>query len=152
MSDTMLTEKKTTEKPLGILGSALKMVKGENTAQLMENFTAEMTLVAEGLCEDQSRLHRDVERMVTEQDQRVQRLESSLELMETSLDEERSARDRDLTEMRQRLAVLERQAGKAQVREKEKEKKRGNIIKDLTVLVAIAAGAWVIVTIINKFF
>ncbi len=152
MSDTMLTEKKTTEKPLGILGSALKMVKGENTAQLMENFTAEMTLVAEGLCEDQNRLHRDVERMVTEQDQRVQRLESSLELMETSLDEERSARDRDLTEMRQRLAVLERQAGKAQVREKEKEKKRGNIIKDLTVLVAIAAGAWVIVTIINKFF
>lgn len=152
MSDTMLTEKKTTEKPLGILGSALKMVKGENTAQLMENFTAEMTLVAEGLCEDQSRLHRDVERMVTEQDQRVQRLESSLELMETSLDEERSARDRDLTEMRQRLAVLERQAGKVQVREKEKEKKRGNIIKDLTVLVAIAAGAWVIVTIINKFF
>lgn len=152
MSDTMLTEKKATEKPLGILGSALKMVKGENTAQLMENFTAEMTLVAEGLCEDQSRLHRDVERMVTEQDQRVQRLESSLELMETSLDEERSARDRDLTEMRQRLAVLERQAGKAQVREKEKEKKRGNIIKDLTVLVAIAAGAWVIVTIINKFF
>ena len=152
MSDTMLTEKKATEKPLGILGSALKMVKGENTAQLMENFTAEMTLVAEGLCEDQNRLHRDVERMVTEQDQRVQRLESSLELMETSLDEERSARDRDLTEMRQRLAVLERQAGKAQVREKEKEKKRGNIIKDLTVLVAIAAGAWVIVTIINKFF
>ena len=45
---------------------ALKLVKGENTAKLIEDFTAEMTLVAEGLCEDQSKLRREVDKMITE--------------------------------------------------------------------------------------
>ena len=35
--------------PKKLWDGALKMVKGENTAQLVEQFTAEMTLVAEGL-------------------------------------------------------------------------------------------------------
>ena len=48
-----MTEEKTlTEKPKKTLwDGALKMVKGENTNQLIEQFTAEMNLVAEGLCE-----------------------------------------------------------------------------------------------------
>ena len=52
-------------------------------------------------------------------------------------------------ELRNRLAALEKQASHKPVKEKTR---RGNIIRDLTVLVAIAAGAWIIVTIINKFF
>ena len=43
-------------KPKKIWNDALKAVKGENTNQLIEQFTAEMTLVAEGLCEDQNKL------------------------------------------------------------------------------------------------
>ena len=47
------------------------------------------------------------------------------------------------------LATLEKKLPKEASKEK---KKAGSIIRDATWLVAIAAGAWVIVTIINKFF
>ena len=53
-----MAEEKTktlTEKPKKLWDGALRMVKGENTASLIEQFTSEMTLVAEGLCEDQSK-------------------------------------------------------------------------------------------------
>ena len=139
----------TAEKPKKIWDGALKMVRGENTAQLIENFTAEMTLVAEGLCEDQSTLRRDVDKMITEEDRRIQALQTQVDAAETSLEEERRAHDRDVTELRNRLAALEKQASQKPAKEKAR---RGNIIRDLTILVAIAAGAWVIVTMINKFF
>ena len=150
---TELAEKKPVpiqEKPKKIWDGALKMVRGENTAQLIENFTAEMTLVAEGLCEDQSNLHRDVDKMINEEDRRIQAIQTQVEAAETSLEEERRAHDRDITELRNRLAALEKQAtNKPAVQEK---KHKGSIIRDLTGLVAVAAGAWIIVTVINKFF
>ena len=145
-----MEEEKTlaTEKPkkTTLWDGALKMVKGENTNQLIEQFTAEMTLVAEGLCEDQTKLRREVDDMTTQEDRRIQKLESRISLLETSLEEERKAHDRDLTELRSRLSPLEKQSSKTVVKEK---KKAGSIIRDLTWLVGIAAAAWVIVTIIN---
>ena len=145
----MPEEKTLTEKPKKLWDGALKMVKGENTNQLIEQFTAEMTLVAEGLCEDQTRLRQEVDGMVTQEDKRIQKLESRIDLLETSLEEERKAHDRDLTELRNRLSPLEKQAAKAPAKER---KKAGSIIRDLTWLVGIAAAAWIIVTIINVFF
>lgn len=144
----MTDEKTLTEKPkkTTLWDGALKMVKGENTNQLIEQFTAEMTLVAEGLCEDQTKLRREVDSMMTQEDQRIQKLESRIDLLETSLDEERKAHDRDLTELRGRLSALEKQASKTPQKEK---KKAGSIIRDLTWLVGIAAAAWVIVTIVK---
>ena len=147
---TELTAKTTTaEKPKELWDGALKMVRGDNATQLMENFTAEMTLVAEGLCEDQSTLRKDVDRMITEEDRRIQALQTKVDAAETSLEEERKAHDRDVTELRNRLAALEKKANAKPAKEKSR---KGTVIRDLTVLVAIAAGAWVIVTIINKFF
>ena len=128
---------------------ALKMVKGENTSQLIEQFTAEMTLVAEGLCEDQTRLRREVDDMTTQEDKRIQKLESRIALLETSLEEERKEHDKVVTELRNRLSPLEKQAAKTPAKDR---KKAGTIIRDLTWLVGIAAGAWIIVTIINVFF
>lgn len=143
----MPEEKTLTEKPKKTLwDGALKMVKGENTNQLIEQFTAEMTLVAEGLCEDQTKLRREVDEMTTQEDRQIQKLESRIDLLETSLEEERKAHDKDVTELRNRLSPLEKQASKAPVKEK---KKAGTIIRDLTWLVGIAAAAWVIVTVIN---
>ena len=144
-------EKTLTEKPkkTNLWDGALKMVKGENTNQLIEQFTAEMTLVAEGLCEDQTKLRKEVSDQFTQEDRRDQKMDSRIGLLESSLDEERAAHDRDLTELRNRLAALEKQAKQAPAREK---KKAATIIRDLTWLVGIAAAAWVIVTIINKFF
>ena len=101
---TGLAEKNTSvEKPKKIWDGALKMVRGENTAQLIENFTAEMTLVAEGLCEDQSTLRREVNKMMTDEDRRIQSLQTRIDETETSLEEERKAHDQDITEMRNRL-------------------------------------------------
>ena len=139
-----LTEKQ--QKKPTLWDGALKMVKGENTNQLIEQFTAEMTLVAEGLCEDQTKLRREVDDLTTQEDRRIQKLESRIDLLETSLDEEKKAHDRDVTELRNRLSSLEKQASKAPAKEK---KKAGTIIRDLTWLVGIAAAAWVIVTVIN---
>ena len=149
MADEMTTQTKPKPK---LWDGALKMVKGENTTQLIEQFTAEMTLVAEGLCEDQSKLRKDTERMMTEEDQRIQKLQSTIDMLETTIEEERRQRDQELTETRNRLAALEKKAAQAEKTEKtqtkEKEKKR-NWIRDLTVLVGIAAGAWVIVTLLQ---
>jgi len=141
------------EKPKKLWDGALKMVKGENTTQLIEQFTSEMTLVAEGLCEDQSKLRREVDSIITEEDKQIQKLQTKIDQMETLLDEERTAHDRDLTELRTRLASLEKKMPKEASKEASKEKKKaGSIIRDATWLVAIAAGAWIIVTILNKFF
>ena len=68
---------------------------------------------------------------------------------ESVKEEERKAHDRDVTELRNRLAALEKKANSSTRNVKEKPRK-GNIIRDLTVLVAIAAAAWVIVTLVNK--
>ena len=143
---TLTAEK--TKKPT-LWDGALKIVKGENTNQLIEQFTAEMTLVAEGLCEDQTKLRREVDGLMTQEDQRIQKLESRISLLETSLEEEKKAHDKDLTELRSRLSPLEKQAAKTPTKDR---KKAGTIIRDLTWLVGIAAGAWVIVTILNVFF
>ena len=143
-------EKALTEKPKKTLwDGALKMVKGDNTNQLIEQFTAEMTLVAEGLCEDQNKLRRETDELMNQEDRRIQKLESRIDFLETALEEERKAHDNDLTELRSRLAPLEKAAAKQPAKEK---KKTGTIIKDLTWLVGIAAAAWVIVTILNVFF
>ena len=141
---TLTAEK--TKKPT-LWDGALKMVKGENTNQLIEQFTAEMTLVAEGLCEDQTKLRKEVDGLMTQEDKRIQKLESTINLLETSFEEERKNHDQDVTELRNRVSQLEKQA---KVTAKDKKKSR-TIIRDLTWLVGIAAAAWVIVTIINAF-
>ena len=142
---TLTAEK--TKKPT-LWDGALKMVKGENTNQLIEQFTAEMTLVAEGLCEDQTKLRKEVDGLMTQEDKRIQKLESTINLLETSLEEERKNHDQDVTELRNRVSQLEKQAKTAG---KDKKKSR-TIIRDMTWLVGIAAAAWVVVTIINTFF
>ena len=125
--NTNLTEKTAVaEKPKKIWDGALKMVRGDNSAQLIENFTAEMTLVAEGLCEDQSKLRKEVDGMMTQEDQRIQKLQSTIDLLETTLEEERTSHDRDVTELRNRLAALEKKANKTPVKEK---RKAGNLSK-----------------------
>ncbi len=141
------------QKPRKLWDGALKMVKGENTTQLIEQFTAEMTLVAEGLCEDQSKLRQEVDGLTREEDRRIQKLEARIALLETALEEERKARDQDLTESRNRLAALEKKASAQdaarEARNAQKEKKKGSWLRDAIWLVGIAGGSWVLVTLLN---
>ena len=123
-------------------------VSGKEYRCHIEDFTAEMTLVAEGLCEDQSKLRREVDKMITDEDRHIQKVESKIDLVEKTVDEEKNAVDQTITELRNRIAVLEKKTSK----ESSKIKNSRSIVRDLTWLVGIAAGAWVLVTIIQKFF
>lgn len=136
-------------RPKKLWNDAIRTIKGENTVQLMEDFTSEMTLVAEGLCEDQNKLRGEVNHLLGEEDQRIQRLESRISVTESSLEEQQRENDRIVTELRNRLAVLE----KAQAREagarKEKTKER-NRIRDITILIVTAAIAIIAVALVIK--
>lgn len=143
----MSEHKSLIDKPKKALTEALHSVKGENTSKLIEEFTAEMTLVAEGLCEDQQQLHRQLESRDTRFDERFQGLDSHIEMLEKQLDDERHEHDKSLTELRNRLAFLEKQNT---ANSKNEKKRKTSIIKDLTVLVSIIAVAWITVTLISK--
>jgi predicted RNase H-like nuclease (RuvC/YqgF family) len=141
-------------KPKKIWNDALRMVKGEDSTQLMESFTAEMTLVAEGLCEDQNRLRGEVSRMMNEEDRRLQKNESHLQELEQTLEEQQREHDRTLTELRNRIAALEKQLSR-ESRERQSElarkgKKERNRIRDLTILICVAAVAAIAVLLVWK--
>lgn len=146
-----MTEEKNVSKPMQLWNSAVKVVKGENTAQLVEQFTAEMTLVAEGLCEDQAKLRRAAEELRTAQEQSEQRLDSRMEALDTALRENQRETDRRLDEMARRLNALESRQAAKEARGRESKRRDAGLIRQLTVLVSIVAGAWVLVTILNLF-
>ena len=150
--ETTLTERTETqpaEKPRKIWSGALKMVRGESAAKLIENFTSEMTLVAEGLCEDQSKLRREVDHMQSEEDRRIQRLESKIDMVDSSLDEEKTAHDEALTELRGRLAALEKKASK-EAGKKDRKGER-NRIRDLTWLIGVTGVVVICILLIRHF-
>lgn len=139
-----MSEQKNVSKPLQLWNSAVKAVKGENTGALVEQFTAEMTLVAEGLCEDQARLRQMVEDMRREQDTANQSLRSEQSALETTLQEQQRDIDRKLNDMERRLSALEKS--------KPQPKKQRNILSQVTVLVSIVCATWMMVTLIKLFW
>ena len=143
-----MTENKNVSAPRRMLDSALRMVKGDNTTQLMEQFTAEMTLVAEGLCEDQSKLRAEAENLGRELDRRTQHIESEQQAQETALRETQQALERRLDALESRAAALEEQL---RARQKPDRPPRQKLLSQLTVLVGIVCGSWVLVTILNLF-
>ncbi len=133
-------------KPKKIWNDALKAVKGENTNQLIEQFTAEMTLVAEGLCEDQNKLRGEVDKMITEEDKRIQKQSSRIDILEKAAEEERKEQDRIVSEFRNRLASLEKQAAK----NTGKKEKKGNIFRNICITVVVTAIAVIAVVLVVK--
>lgn len=144
----MSEEQKTPSKPRQLWNSAVKAVKGESTEQLVEQFTAEMTLVAEGLCDDQGRLRKEVTALRTDYDRLEQRLQSEQQAQESTLMETQRDIDRRLDEVMRRLAALEK-AQNARQQKEAKGKRPQNLISQLTVLAGIIAGAWILVTVLN---
>ena len=134
------------KKPRTLWESALKVVKGDSAEQLVEQFTAEMTLVAEGLYDDQARLKREVELLRQEQDRLSQRLQSDTQAQEASLMEAQRDIDRRLDEFSRRIAAMEAKAAA-----KPKKGKWDTLMGQATVLACIVCGSWVLVTILNLF-
>ncbi len=139
-----MSEEKTVSKPRQLWSSALKAVKGDSTQQLVEDFTAEMTLVAEGLCEDQARLRQAVEDVRREQDRAAQHVDSELQAIESSLQEAQRDTERRLNELSRRVSALE---SKTPTR----RGSQAGLMRQVTVLVGMVCITVLLVTVL-KFF
>ena len=124
------------------MNGVLSPLKGKDMGQMVETFTSEMTLVAEGLSEDQQRLSQETERLSAQQTELEQRLLDGLHDADVSVGE-----------MRREIASLRTRLEKAEKLIQEKKLKRVDgftaMLRQATWLVAIGAGAWIIVTVIN---
>lgn len=126
-----------------LIGKTLAPLKGGDTAQMIEDFTAEVSLVTEGLSEDQERISRLIDNVAAQQTTFENDIESQLE----------QVRD-DLKGTEKRFKELEGKLSKVEklVQEKKIKKVEGwtGFVHALTWLIGIAAGAWIIVTVLNK--
>lgn len=139
-----ITEEKT-NKP-SLWNQALKVVKGDSTTELVEQFTQEMTLVAEGLCEDQARLRKAVDGLIRESEGQRNKAEQDYDDLLRRLEAGQKETSKRLDELGKRLSALEKPAAKP---------KRGwfgpDMIGRITLLAAIVCGTWVLVTLLKLF-
>ena len=127
------------------MNGVLSPLKGKDVGQMVEEFTSEMTLVAEGLSEDQQRLSQQTERLSAQQTELEQRMLDGFHDTDVTAKE----MSREIDSLRSRLEKAEKQ-----LQEKKAKKSDGlaAILRQATWLVGIGAGAWIIVTIINAVF
>ena len=126
------------------MNGVLSPLKGKDIGQLVEDFTAEMTLVAEGLSEDQHKLSQVTERLSAMQTELEQRMLDGFHDAGVTHDETRS----EIKDLRSRLERIEKQLDKKELKTKKSDGITG-MLRQATWLVAIASGAWIVVTIIN---
>lgn len=143
----LLTEERNQGKP-SLWNQALKVVKGDSTSELVEQFTQEMTLVAEGLCEDQVRLRKAVDGLIRETDGQRTKSEQDYQDILRQIAEGQKDTSRRLDELSRRIAVLEKPAPKQKTG---KFSLGADMISRLTLLAGIVCGTWLIVTILNLF-
>ena len=103
-----------------------------------------MTLVAEGLSEDQEKLTRENEKLAAQQTQLEQQMLDGLHDADVTADE-----------LRKQLNALEKRLDKAEklIQDKKVKKVEGftGLLRQATWLAAVIVGGWIIVTIINFF-
>ena len=129
---------------------ALHAVRKDSTASLVEDFTSEMTLVAEGLYEDQNKLRSSVDELSARQDRSQERLDSRLQALENQLDAQQRSTDEQLGELKRRLQAMESRLPEPGKRGK-LSALSGGFMHQLVWIVAIGAGAWVLVTFMQLF-
>lgn len=112
--------------------------------QLIEDFTSEMTLVAEGLSEDQARLSKAQENLSAQQTVSEEALRAGMRECSEALKQENERMDK----LEKQFAQLQKQ-----VADKKIKKIDGltGLLRQATWLAAIAAGAWIVVTILRFF-
>ena len=148
----MSEEEKDVSVPRKIWNSALKTVKGDSTQALVENFTAEMTLVAEGLCEDQAKLRSQVESLENGQDRDRQSLRAEIEALETAMREQQRDTDEKLRVLTDRADALERAVQKSNGKKGKKSLFGLGWLPQVIILAAIVCGSWVLVTLMQGLF
>lgn len=127
-------EKKTNlvQRSRELLDTAVQGLKGRDLGVLVDEFTSEMTLVAEGLSEDLSRAQQDL---------------AQLSAAHTIEEEGRRSLEERVNALQRRVDALEKKQDKQQ-------QKRGtltSVLRQVTVIAAILAGAWVITALLKTF-
>ncbi len=129
------------KKPRELIGGALQAIKGPDVQNLVESFTSEMTVVTEGLYDDQMRLRKEVEELSAQQTILSQQVLDGREDLQLKWEQSQKETAARLGDMQKRLQALEAGRGK--------QGKKNGILSQVTVLAAIVAGAWIIVTLLN---
>ena len=126
------------------MNGVLSPLKGKDIGQLVEDFTAEMTLVAEGLSEDQQKLSQQTDRLSAQQTELEQHMLDGFHDADVTAGEMR----KEIADLRSRLEKAEKQLDK-----REQKAKKGDgligILRQATWLVGIFSAAWIIVTVIQ---
>lgn len=139
---------KTQEKG-SLLTQAIKAVKGENTQQLIENFTSEMTLVAEGLFEDQAMINRRMDDLTKEQDSRLQSIQSEITSVDEQREEDRRDLEKRLDELKSKIAELEKKNREMEKKLNDKKGKSSTLNKIIILALIICITA-IIVMVLGK--
>ena len=149
MAEEMIPREETEKKPRSFWQNALRTVKGDNTTELVEQFTSEMTLVAEGLCDDQGRLRKELEDIRREHDRSRQQLQSGLDVQETQLEENRRDTDARLDELERRVEALEKNEKQHQKEKSAEKEQKGGKMRQLIILASILSGTAVILSVLS---
>ena len=118
-------------------------LKGKDLNQAVEEYTSEMTLVAEGLSEDQAALRKDHEKLAARADKLLEQ-QKSTESTVKALQEQLEQAGKSNAALQKRLDEVEKAL-------KAKPAKQGlsAILRQATWIVGILCAAWVIVTILK---
>lgn len=132
------------KKPKALWNGALQAVKGPGVETLVEDFTSEMTLVAEGLCEDQQRLRKEVEEARSDMERLEAKEDQAFHDLNVRLDDLERAMDTYRQETEKRIRAVETAKPKGFI-------KASGLIGQLIVLAGILGGTWVLVAVLNLF-
>lgn len=145
-----MAEEKAVSRP-SLWDQALKVVKGDSTSELVEQFTQEMTLVAEGLCEDQARLRKAVDGLIQQSEKERGRTAQDYEVLERQLDENARDTARRLEELSKRIAALEKQAAKKPEKHTLRSLFSGDLLGRVTLLTGMICLTVLVVTLVKLF-
>ncbi len=132
------------------IGTALSPLKSKDSIAQIEEFTSEMTLVAEGLSEDQLRISRLLDNVAAEQTTFEKDTEDHFRLVRDELEEQEKAlkgQQDTLKAVNARLDKLDKALADKKLR---KVDGWTGLVRALTWLVGIAAGSGIIITLLNK--
>ena len=128
-------------------GNAFVKGKSQDLSALIEEYTNEMTLVAEGLSQDLDKVTQRTDAL----DAREVEIEEKLYLRMEAIDKEQKELRKQGEEILARVDVLEKAAKKEKEQKARVSERLTGVLRQATWLAGILAGAWVIVTIINLF-
>lgn len=147
LSEQDLPAVQATEKKPGLIRGAKELLestfgslKGHDINQAVEVFSSEMTLVAEGLSEDQAALRRDMDRAAAD-----------ITLLEEDAIRRAQESDCDVRALREALAALDKRLEKLEKPPKAGKPRQGlaAVLRQATWMVGILSAAWVVVTLLK---